>query len=340
MPNYSHLQRMTDEIGILQFSQGDIPDQRSGYTLDDNARGLLVAVLMGEDAYPYASRYLNYLAQAQRPDGSWSNFLLDGKYSSRFDSEDSLGRALMACAAASRSVWPDLAAQASQLLKNKLPCVRSLSSPRGIAYTLVGLCTGNIPCSDKHLNDLIGKLSNYLISRYEATRSKDWMWFEDSITYCSAILPHALLCVYNFNGNKKCLKIAHESLSFLNAILFSKGYLNIIGNHGWYNRAGTLPQFDQQPVDAASIAFACWEAYRNLGIKEYLDLADLAHQWYRGKNIHGVSLYNDNTGGCYDSLTQGGVNLNQGAEAVLSMLLADLLMDRCISQAQNKTKSS
>lgn len=340
MPNYKHLLEMTDEVGMLQFSQEGKPDPGSGYTLDDNARALLVALFMGEDGYPYASRFLNYLAQAQRADGTWSNFFMDGKYISRFDSEDSIGRAIMACSVATRSNWPDLATQASQLLANKLPSIKFISSPRAIAYTLVGLCKGKMPCADKNLHEMVTKLANCLIGMYENTGSRDWMWFEDSLTYCNAILPQALFSVYAFNGDKKCLKIAHESLSFLNEILFNKGYLNIIGNQGWYQRGGTLPSFDQQPVDAASIAFACWEAYQNLGKKEYVYLADLAHQWYRGKNINGLSLYNEANGGCYDALNRDGVNLNQGAEAVLSLLLTDLLIDGSISQELKAVKSS
>jgi hypothetical protein len=331
---------MTDEVGMLQFSLEGKPDLRSGYTLDDNARALLVALSMDENAYSYASIFLNYLSNAQRPDGTWSNFLLDGKYFSYFDSEDSIGRAIMACSAATRSEWPDLAAQSRQILAKNLPCAGFFSSPRAIAYTLVGLCKGQMPCSDKYLHEMINKLTNFLTGLYEKTKTRDWMWFEDSLTYCNAILPHALFSVYAFNGDKKCLKIAHESLSFLNGLLFSKGYLNIIGNQGWYQRGGTLPMFDQQPVDAASIAFACWEAYQNLGKREYVYLANLAHQWYRGKNINGLSLYNDSTGGCYDALNRDGVNLNQGAEAVLSLLLTDLLIDGKINQEFNAVKTS
>ena len=186
MPNCSHLLRMTDEIGMLQFSQGDHPDPRSGYTLDDNARALLVSLNMGEKGYPHACRYMSFLTKAQSSDGTWSNFLLDGKYSSTFDSEDSIGRALMACSAATVCVWPDLALQASQLIRKKLGDVINFSSPRAIAYTLVGLCKGNIPCSDKQLHDIVNRLSSYLITIYDKTRKPDWLWFEDYLTYCNA----------------------------------------------------------------------------------------------------------------------------------------------------------
>lgn len=331
---------MTDENGMLQFSLADCPDPRSGYTLDDNARALLAALYMGEEAYSYARCYMKFLIQALRPDGTWSNLLRDGKYSSRFDSEDSIGRAILACSAATIGVWPDLAVQATQLISNKLSDATGFSSPRGIAYTLVGLCRGKMPCSDKYLCETINKLAGFLTGLYERNRSRDWLWFEDYLTYCNAILPQALFCVYSFNGDKKCLKIAHESINFLNGILFRKGYLNIIGNQGWYCRGGRLPLFDQQPVDAASTAFACWEAYQCLGKSEYLHLARLAHQWYRGKNIHHLSLCNADTGGCFDALTSEGINANQGAEAVLSLLLTDMLMEGSIRNELQEVKTS
>ncbi len=331
---------MTDETGMLQFSHNSTPDPRSGYTLDDNARALLATLYMGAAGYPYACRYMSFLTNAQGLDASWSNFLLDGEYYSRFDSEDSIGRALLACSAATVSIWPDLGIEAGKLISNQLGYVTGFSSPRAIAYTLTGLCKGKMPCSDKQLHDLVNKLAGFLTALYGKNKKPDWFWFEDYLTYCNGILPHALFCVYSFNGDKKCLKIAHESISFLNDILFRDGYLNIIGNQGWYQRKGTLPLFDQQPVDAASTAFACWEAYQCLGKDEYIDLANLAYQWFRGKNIHGLSLYDENTGGCFDALTREGVNANQGAESALSLLLTELLMDNSIRSELQAVKSS
>jgi len=340
MLNCSHLQRMTDEIGMLQFSRDDHPDPRSGYTLDDNARALLVSLYMGEKGYPQACHYMSFLTHAQRSDGTWSNFLLDGKYCSTFDSEDSIGRAILACSAATISIWPDLASQASQLISNKLGDVTGFSSPRAVAYTLVGLCKGKMLCPDKQLHIIVNRLSSFLLGLYDKSRRSDWLWFEDYLTYCNAILPHALFSVYSFNGDKKCLKIAHESINFLNDILFREGYLNIIGNQGWYHRRGSVPLFDQQPVDAASIAFACWEAYQCLGKNEYIYLANLAYQWFRGKNIHRLSLYNKASGGCFDAITKDGINTNQGAESVLSLLLTDLLMQNNIRNELQVVKTS
>ncbi len=322
MVDYRHLSSMTDENGILQFSCLQTPDPNSGYTLDDNARALIVA-LSKEDGYELAQYYAAYLYRSQGPD-SWYNFELNGKFSSSFDSEDSVGRALLACCLGTTSHWPEIRKICTDMLVRNLPQTFDFSSPRAIAYTLVGLCKGEIPVFSEKLLHMVSLLSNRLINLYQLKHNKKWFWFEDYFTYCNGILPQALFAAYSLNGDKKALKIGHDSLYFLNGILFRDGYLNIVGNEGWYSKGGAIPLFDQQPVDAASIYFACMEAYESIGNKEYLDLAKLAHAWYRGANIHSLSLYNEKTGGCFDALTADGVNLNQGAESTLSLLLCDL----------------
>jgi len=321
MVDYKHLDSMTDDNGLLQFSQLGKPDPRSGYTLDDNARALLLSIYRGDEKK--ATCYASYLYRAQKG-ASWSNFLLDGKFSSQFDSEDSVGRALLACSIGVTSPWPNISKMCSDMLVNNLPRALDFTSPRGIAYTLIALCKGKVPLLAENRLQIIEMLSNRLINLYQLKHDRNWLWFENKLTYCNGILPLALFAVYAVNGDKKALKVGYESLNFLNNILFRKGYLNIIGNQLWYTKGGSIPLFDQQPVDAAATYFSCIEAYEVLGRQEYLQLAYLAHKWFRGANIHSLSLYNEETGGCYDALTYEGVNKNQGAESTLSLLLCDL----------------
>lgn len=323
MADYRHLKSMTDENGILQFSYRQEPDKDSGYTLDDNARALLLTIFL-EDAHEWAGCYASYLYRAQLLDGTWSNFQLNGQFCSSFDSEDSIGRALLACSLGTISHWPDIRKLSNDMLTRNLPRAFDFKSPRAIAYILLGLCKGEIPVFTDKLIHIISVFSNRLINLYQLKQGNGWFWFEDYFTYCNGILPQALFAAYSINGDKKALKVAHESLNFLNSILFRKGYLNIIGNQGWYQRNGSIALFDQQPVDAASAYFACMEAYATIGNREYLDLAILARAWFRGANIHSLSLYNPETGGCFDALTSNGVNLNQGAESTISLLLCDV----------------
>lgn len=323
MADFKHLIALTDNNGILQFSQRDWPDPNSGYTLDDNARALLVSIFSA-DRQEWAQCYASSLYRSQRPDGSWSNFQLGSRFSSGFDSEDSVGRALLACCIGTAGNWPELRKLCLDMLNRNLLRAFDFTSPRAIAYTLLGLCKGEVPIAPERLLSIISSLSNRLIGLYKAKHHHDWLWFEDYFTYCNGILPQALLAAYTVNGDKKALKTGHDSLNFLNSILFRDGFLNIIGNQGWYRKGEPIALFDQQPVDAASTYFACMEAYQTMGSQEYRELARAAHAWFRGQNIHKLSLYNPKTGGCFDAITAEGLNLNQGAESTLSLLLCDL----------------
>ncbi|MBO8159914.1 hypothetical protein [Thermosyntropha sp.] len=339
MLDYRHFLNLTDENGILQFSKLDSPDPLSGYTLDDNARALIIALNM-EEGYDLAYKYASWLFKARRADKSWSNFELDGKFYASFDSEDSVGRALLACSLGINSPFTDIKKMCEKMLKDALPSSIHFRSPRAIAYTLLGLCKIDNEKISAQYSSIRDKLADYLISLYQANHTRKFLWFENYLTYCNGILPQALWAYYGIKEHKKALKIAHDSLSFLNSMLFKKSYLNIIGNRGWYFQGKKPALYDQQPVDAASTAFACFEAYSLSGGSEYLELAILAHRWFRGYNINQLSLYNPKTGGCYDALTPEGVNLNQGAEAVISLLLTDTLMLSFIKQQADMEKTS
>lgn len=340
MLDYRHLFRLTDDNGILQFAKLDSPDPLSGYTLDDNARALILSLQM-EDGYELAYKYTCWLSNAIQPDGRWSNFQLKGVYYHNHDSEDSIGRALLACSLGMNSLFPDIKAMCQNMHTAFISSSLKFKSPRAIAYTLLGLCKiENKTIRQNYIKNFGDKLAHFLISLYQANHARNFFWFEPYLTYCNGILPQALWAYYEVSGNKKVLKIAHDSLDFLNSVLFKKGYLNIIGNQGWYHKGKKIPFYDQQPVDAASAAFACLEAYSISGESEYLELAILAHKWYRGHNINHLPLYDQKTGGSFDALTPKGVNLNQGAEALLSLLLTDSLMLNFIREKAEIEKTS
>ncbi len=325
MLDYRHLVKMTDMIGMLQFSIGNTPNPNSGYTLDDNARALIVA-LGKPNGYLSALTYATWLQKAEQVDGSWSNLLIDGVYTSHFNSPDSIGRGLLACSLGTSSNWLDISAICSSLFESQIKQAKSFNSPRGIAYTLIALCKHPDYKHNKTYELISRELADKLIDLFHKNKDKNWFWFENYLTYCNGILPQAIFSYYSTSGSKRALKVGQSSLKFLNDLLFRHGYLNIVGNQGWYVKDHNLPLFDQQPVDAASIIFACMEAYQATGEMEYLELSLLAYKWYRGKNIHGLSLYDSDTGGCFDALTAKGLNLNQGAESTLSLILADTVM--------------
>ena len=104
MPAFSlaHIQRLTDDTGIVQHAKYGIPNLKEGYCLDDNARALILDILAYQqnkskialELLPY---YLSYIQYMQCDDGNFRNFLsFKREYLDEVGSEDSFGRTIWA----------------------------------------------------------------------------------------------------------------------------------------------------------------------------------------------------------------------------------------------------
>jgi hypothetical protein len=336
--DYRHLKQMTDENGMLQFSRLSIPDPDSGYTVDDNARALLVTLNMdGCERRELAGAYIRFLEAAQKTDGLWRNWKVNGGFVPTIDSDDSQGRAFLSCCAASLCELDEVREAGRRMAMRALPTVTRLRPPRSAAYALLGICLnpglGNQQSGV--LASVARDLCDNLIHRYKASRHPGWQWFEDDLSYCNGILPHALFAYYSLTQDRGALRVARDTLGWLTDALFARGYLNIVGNRGWWQRGAEISCYDQQPVDACSMAMAYTWAFRATGDSQYRPLAERAYNWYWGNNLNHISLYDPANGGCCDALTPDGVNLNQGAESVLSLLLSQQAISRIASKPQD-----
>jgi hypothetical protein len=83
---------------------------------------------------------------------------------------------------------------------------------------------------------------------------------------------------------------------------------------------------DEQPIDASAFVLAFRAAYDATGDRRYLARMRESFEWFLGANRLGLSLYDSSTAGCQDGLGAQEVNKNQGAESVVSFLLALLAM--------------
>ncbi len=97
---FSHLQRLTDNVGLLQHADGVVPLHRDGYSVDDVARGLLVVCREPSPSQEFvvlAHRYLYFLARAQALGGKFRNHLgYDRQWRDQPGTEDGWGCALWA----------------------------------------------------------------------------------------------------------------------------------------------------------------------------------------------------------------------------------------------------
>ena len=95
-----------------------------------------------------------------------------------------------------------------------------------------------------------------------------------------------------------------------------------IGHAKWYKNKQKRSNYDQQPEDPAAMILTLNSAYNYTGDKNYKKLANKCFSWFLGNNSLKKALYDDKNGGCYDGLHPDRVNLNQGAESLVSYLMS------------------
>ncbi|MCK5592758.1 glycoside hydrolase family 88 protein, partial [Candidatus Bathyarchaeota archaeon] len=168
------------------------------------------------------------------------------------------------------------------------------------------------------------ELVDQLLYNYALESSRNWRWFEPTLTYVNGRLPQALFKAYKNTNVKKYLQIAKESFDFLLAVGMIDENFVPVGNNGWYRKGRERAMYDQQPIEASCMVEAALDAFQMTGDEKYRRTAQDVFDWFLGKNSQGVVVYNPDTGGCYDGITPQGLNLNQGAESTVSYLLARL----------------
>jgi glycosyltransferase involved in cell wall biosynthesis len=329
-----HLKRLTDETGLFQHAIFTVPNYNEGYTTDDNARALILTILIEEmegemspELDQLASRYLAFLWHAFNEENSrFRNFMAyDRRWLEETGSEDSHGRALWALGAVlGRSYNEGLRGLAGRLFKMALPIAEEFTNPRTWAFTLVTIHEYLRRFSgDRIAQQLRETLAERLAETYRSHRSEEWRWFEDILTYANAKLPHAMLLCGQWMDRPDLTEIGLESLDWLAKLQLSeRGHFVPVGNEGFYPRGGERARFDQQPIEAHAMVSACLEAYRLTGDNRWYKEAQRAFDWFFGRNDLGLSLYDPVSGGCRDGLHPDRANQNQGAESTLAFLLS------------------
>ena len=196
-----HLRHMTDETGILQHAIFTIPNYHEGYTTDDNARALMVSALLedlgNQEAFELASRYLAFIWYAFNAEtGRFRNFMnYQRTWLEENGSDDSHGRALWALGTVlGRSTHPALHSMAGWLFEQALPAILDTTSPRAWAFALIGIHEYlRRFAGDRRASQVREELAGRLLALYQSHRSDEWRWYEEGLTYCNAVLPHALL---------------------------------------------------------------------------------------------------------------------------------------------------
>jgi len=315
-------------MGIMQFAPRGVPDRTWGYTADDVARALVFVcrasgMMDRSERMTLAGRYVAFLDKMRGSDGRWSNEMSKaGSVSDSPSNRDHLGRAAWAAGAYSVSDLCSEPRWGHSILNTGLQWILDATSPRAKAYFLLGISELLKTKPDSQLRDGATKLARQLLGWYKAVSRPAWRWFEESLTYDNARLSESLAACHEISGDSTCLKVASESLDFLMSVQTVDGVFAPVGSKGWYRVGGHRALYDQQPVDAGTTVEACNRLYRITGETRYRDWSSFALSWYSGFNLKRLAVFDSATGGCYDGLIEEGVNLNQGAESILSYFLA------------------
>jgi hypothetical protein len=327
-----HFELMCDDTGLIQHAVYSVPDRLHGYCVDDNARALLVACALnapGETPLSEALcvRFAAFVQHAWNGDRKrFRNFMsFDRRWLEEVGSEDSHGRALWALGEcvrsdsnAARRRW------ASGLFLTALPSVEAFSSPRAWAFALLGLdayIKGAEMTPD--VGNLRRRLVERLVSTLESTETKDWVWFEKSLTYENARMPQALISTGMATSDPSCVAAGLRSLRWLMTLqTASTGCFRPVGSQGFGEALRVPLPFDQQPVEASATISACRAAWSADADPRWRADALRTFSWFLGRNDLSIPLVDVESGSCCDGLHPDRVNENRGAESVVSWLLA------------------
>ena len=337
--NLGHIQNMTTEFGMIQFSKISKPDIDSGYTLDDNARAMIAIcrhyeISKNKSDLELISIYLNFIKFCQHNDGSFLNYVDEQKQftNQNYETnlEDSNGRAIWSLGylISLKSILPqEFSEIAEKIIQKNLVWAEKIHSTRAMAFIIKGLYYQN---SEKNI-PLLKNLADRLVKMYQHEAKDDWHWFESYLTYGNSLLPEALLCAWIATKDEVYKQIAEESFQFLLSKIMIDDNIKVISNKGWLQRENTEndPQIGgEQPIDVAYTILALSTFYKIFDNEKYLKIMQNSFNWFLGKNHLNQIIYNPVTGGCYDGLEEKNVNLNQGAESTVSYLMARLCFDK------------
>ncbi len=328
-----HLTSLSDETGVLQHALYSVPNRSEGYCTDDNARALILTVVIEEGEAPcehvlnLQSRYLGFVANAFEPDEKvFRNFMSYGReWLDRGGSEDSQGRAMWSLGyVVGHTQRLGHAKLAESLFEQAVPTMYPLTSPRAWAYVVLGCCAFLEGTPDSPVvSALLEEMSNRLYSIVTDNKSTDWPWPEARLAYANARIPQALLEAGDYFDRSDYMREGLSLLSWLMENQTSKfGYFSPVGCLGAGPIEISAIGFDQQPIEACSTVSAALTAYRITNDHEFLEDAHWCFDWFLGRNVNGIPVAIPGEGSCCDGLSAEGVNWNQGAESTISYLTA------------------
>jgi hypothetical protein len=335
----NHLLRISDSTGIFQHANYTVPNFKEGYCTDDNARALLLTLMLQHSKYyslrvnELSATYMAFLSHAfDKEQNRFKNFMtFDRKWVNEIGSEDCTGQALWALGyCVGHTSQGGFQMLAAELFEKTLPTIITFTAPRAWAFALLGINEYLIRFDgDRHANKIREVLTTKLLQSYKDAATENWDWFEDILTYANAKLSHALILSGRNMENQEILEMGIKTLKWLVEIQTTdSGLFRPIGSNGFFKKGEERAFFDQQPIEAQATISACIEAYYATENIFWVTEAKRAFEWFLGRNDLGLAMYDPLTGGCRDGLHVDRTSQNQGAESTLAFLLSLVEMQK------------
>lgn len=341
--NLYQLRVLTDYTGIFQHARYTVPDRTHGYCIDDNARALMLCIMLQnekqdvQELYRLTSIYLSFIDYSYNAlNGKFRNFLsYERKWLEEEGSQDSIGRTIWALGyTTAYTKVGNFYHHADHLFRKGLEHLEGISHPRALAYLILGLACHVKMYQEAPVVHLLETKAEQLSAFFDKNIDREWLWFDPIVTYGNCRIPHALIAAGLSLKRKDLADRGMKILDWLIQSQFEDDMFVPIGNKGWMTPEKKAV-FDQQPIEAHGMIGACLmaEEYRKDGL--YAGYAQKAFDWFSGANVCSSLLYDCDTGGCRDGLHIEGVNLNQGAESTLSWLMSLLSISGYLRNKKN-----
>lgn len=340
-PSLRHLRELSGPLGLFEHAKGRQPRPERGYCTDDNGRALALACRLKADPYAeeLAQLCLGFLERAHTGNGDFRLRLgPDGHWAPEPPSDDATGRALLGLGvAASAAPWQDVRERAAVLFA----AVAGFRSPwpRAAAYGALGAAQvvqaslgAPLRLAGRRLLESAARVVPP--SHTEGPARHRWPWPEPRLTYANALVPAASLAIGEALEREELIAGGLGQLAWLAEEESLDGHFSFVpvGGRG---PGEAKPAWDQQPIEAAAMAYACSLALRISGQRRWEAFVRRALRWWLGHNDTGVLMWDPTSGGGYDGLLPDGVNSNEGAESTIAFVGAMTL-----AQAQAPSASS
>ncbi len=314
---FNHLVAMSDNRGLFEHAEGRVPRREHGYCTDDNARLLTITSLHDDvgDAHRLSRMALRFVREAQMSDGSSRNRMnTEGRWTDLPSTDDCWGRGLAGLGnAAAHHDNPTIRKWAMRGFERGAR--RRSDWPRAMAFAAIGAAEVATVAPPHHEARALLRATVECIGELPTTGS--WRWPEPRLRYANATMAEALIAAGSVLGHASALQRGLEMLGWLVDLETAPGHLSVTGHDG-RGPDDVGPQFDQQSIEVAAMADACWRALMVTSDDAWARGIVAADDWFHGANDVGLPMFDAESSGGFDGLHADRVNVNEGAESTLA----------------------